>query len=743
MTAKLIGNPRFIEELAPSGYVLTYETGTTNAKSVYQDSGQTAAHSGPSSGANAGAIGFTLNINGQATVYWASGLYRIRVYQSDDTLLYEIDNFDPQVQEDATSTINLIPNGSFEIDGDLDSNPDNWTLSDATLETITKETDQHKHGKASLKGISTGSGSGYATTDDFITIGDRKDLEISFEGRVDTITLNMRLRVYWYDESEVALGTPSTDVHSATLGTVDAWIAFRYRVTPPSGARLCKVEAYPVTNAIAGNAWMDNIVLQEVANPVVTTHTATATLTNADAGLHLIDASGGDVALTLPSVADAQGLEFVFVRTDGATANAVTIQRAGADTINGATSAKLRRRYDVLKLAADGGTAWYEANKEDGGYVRTLTADATLDDDEWGLFILDGNAATVTVTLPAAANADGKPRTFVAKNISNALTVQRAGADTINGATSITLDAVYDPKTLRSDGSSVWYESTKTPAASITQTEIASSAVGQSELKTSTTGTVSTAGGGLDGTLSGGTYGFYPLIKCTASTAGYWGAGGDPVSSYWAARSSSTSYVSRIRIGVDTGVGGTVTVYQRYFTASPPYNLGDGDVPLFIFAIVLDGAGAVESLYISEDPPWAYNGPTDISVTHIVDGVPIHRRRKRPPMPFGSMSEAQVDAWLESVASNPLEDLIVDQELKQADMPLIPHPFQGNDLTGKSIVLVDPMSPICEKLARLQKYGEDVNDILHSGKIIIDNMAVGRATPPGVLAHPARWKNTL
>ena len=362
MTAKLIGNPRFIEELAPSGYVLTYETGTTNAKSVYQDSGQAAAHSGPPSGANAGAIGFTLNINGQETVYWASGLYRIRVYQSDDTLLYEIDNFDPQVQEDATSTINLIPNGSFEIDGDLDSNPDNWTLSDATLETITKETDQHKHGKASLKGISTGSGSGYATTDDFITIGDRKDLEISFEGRVDTITLNMRLRVYWYDESEVALGTPSTDVHSATLGTVDAWIAFRYRVTPPSGARLCKVEAYPVTNAIAGNAWMDNIVLQEVANPVVTTHTATATLTNADAGLHLIDASGGDVALTLPSAVDVKGMTFTFVRTEGS--NKASIIAAGADTIDGsATDPDYFDSGDVVTLVSDGVSDWRTVGK--------------------------------------------------------------------------------------------------------------------------------------------------------------------------------------------------------------------------------------------------------------------------------------------------------------------------------------------------------------------------------------------
>lgn len=486
-------------------YTLIAGGSITDLKATFTDQEATTEHANP----------IILNSRGEPDtgggIFWASGLYKVVLKTSADVTVWTEDDFDAQVTDDAGPTVNLIPNGSFETDTDGDSNPDNWTLSDATLATIIRAVDQQKHGAASLKGISTGAGSGYATSAAFVAIDDRNDLEVSFEGRVSVNTLNMRVRVYWYDEDEVALGTPSTDAFSGTLTAADTWYEKRVRVTPPAGARLCKTECYPVTNAITGNAWIDNLIVTQAVNSQVKAVTATVTLTGADEGLVTVDSSAGAVIITLPPAADVAGMAFAFVAID--LTNTITIQRAGSDTINGATSFTLAGKYEAMTLVSDGSSVWHRET-DSGGHVRTLTADATLGDDEWGLFILDGNAATVTVTLPAAANADGKPRTFVAIDISNALTIQRAGSDTINGATSVTLDAVYDERTLRSDGSALWYDTRFVVAAnSIGQTEIGGAAVGRAELKTtavtSLAGTVNN-GADLDITLTH--YAFFPMI---------------------------------------------------------------------------------------------------------------------------------------------------------------------------------------------------------------------------------------
>jgi hypothetical protein len=68
--------------------------------------------------------------------------------------------------------------------------------------------------------------------------------------------------------------------------------------------------------------------------------TANTTLTADDAGLVLVDASGGARTITLPDASAMNGrpIEFLFVRTDTNAANAVTIQRTGANLIEGVNS---------------------------------------------------------------------------------------------------------------------------------------------------------------------------------------------------------------------------------------------------------------------------------------------------------------------------------------------------------------------------------------------------------------------
>jgi hypothetical protein len=89
------------------------------------------------------------------------------------------------------------------------------------------------------------------------------------------------------------------------------------------------------------------------------TYSANTTLTVDDAGLVLVNASGGARTITLPA-ANALGgrpVQFRIVKSDSS-ANAVTVQRAGTDTIEGATSQLLRYQWDSLTVVSDGFGAW-------------------------------------------------------------------------------------------------------------------------------------------------------------------------------------------------------------------------------------------------------------------------------------------------------------------------------------------------------------------------------------------------
>lgn len=75
-------------------------------------------------------------------------------------------------------------------------------------------------------------------------------------------------------------------------------------------------------------------------------------------------------------------------------------------------------------------------------------------------YFIAGNASggAFTITLPAASSNPGK--TLIVKKIDssvNAVTIARAGSDTIDGGTSIAMGIQYQAQTLISNGSSSWY----------------------------------------------------------------------------------------------------------------------------------------------------------------------------------------------------------------------------------------------------------------------------------------------
>jgi hypothetical protein len=269
----------------------------------------------------------------------------------------------------------------------------------------------------------------------------------------------------------------------------------------------------------------------------------------------------------------------------------------------------------------------------------------------------------------------------------------------------------------------------------LTEGGLNSSIVSQGKLKT-TFGDVS-IGGVADQviTLPGGEYGFYPQVWCDnpvapiyATIAGINGVAGG---------SNSTSPITVINLTHNTG-SGNGNARQRYIQASPPYDLGDGEVPLFVFAL-LDSAGSIMAMYSAEDPPWANNGPTDIRHDFVGANGRKYQLRRRRLDRAALLDPARRDAELEKMYLAP-EVIEVDQALKQSDMPVVPHPFCGN-LAGKTVVLLDPVCPLVERLSRMQAAGEFVLELAYKDYIRIGNVPLSRAAPPGVMPVAVNWRH--
>lgn len=93
--------------------------------------------------------------------------------------------------------------------------------------------------------------------------------------------------------------------------------------------------------------------------PGVTVATGSQTLSASQAGLVLINASGGNITLTLPPAADLPGAEFTFIRVDASLGSLVNIT-AGAGTIDASSAAiNLVGTWDKRTFRSGGGASWY------------------------------------------------------------------------------------------------------------------------------------------------------------------------------------------------------------------------------------------------------------------------------------------------------------------------------------------------------------------------------------------------
>jgi hypothetical protein len=300
------------------------------------------------------------------------------------------------------------------------------------------------------------------------------------------------------------------------------------------------------------------------------------------------------------------------------------------------------------------------------------------------------------------------------------------------------------------------------PDGSIYQQHIGSGQIGQAQLKT-TSGSVSTSNSSHNNPSfllqPGGEYSF--AAELDNGTVGGWSyivntavSLGDPV---YIARNQGTTQNWYWAMAV---TGGTGYLRSRYIQSSPPYDLGDGEIPLFIFADIDPATGIPVSMYEAPEAPWHFTGPTNIRADFYKLGKGYRYRRQMPSEMIslkteydrlkaiqnsgGDLLQSDIDlisAYVDAFYQAPQLAEEITQEVKNRDMNLIKHPFQ--DGNGLITVLLDPVADITHQLFAMKEHDSvDVLRLFDMDALRISNTELQRFGPAGVPVVDYGWKKT-
>ncbi|HET6606754.1 MAG TPA: hypothetical protein VFG62_08810 [Rhodopila sp.] len=181
--------------------------------------------------------------------------------------------------------------------------------------------------------------------------------------------------------------------------------------------------------------------IRRYAGGNVTTVDASTTLTADNAGLVLVNASAGNVVITMPAVAGAGGirLPFAFMRTDESV-NTVTVETASTDTIwPSGTSSISVAGLGQLTLIGNGSSQWLNSGRSAPGPVVSLTAAATLTAANNGALVEQSAPSTITTTMPTPVGNPGLRYRFFANGEAQILETPAGGFDGPAGSGAATL----------------------------------------------------------------------------------------------------------------------------------------------------------------------------------------------------------------------------------------------------------------------------------------------------------------
>ena len=252
-------------------------------------------------------------------------------------------------------------------------------------------------------------------------------------------------------------------------------------------------------------------------------------------------------------------------------------------------------------------------------------------------------------------------------------------------------------------------------ANSVDQAALKDASVGQAQLKTSTASGSITINNTGSYSLTGGTYSWWTV-----------GASGASSSSDDGETGFGNGNTAAGVIGLQEGYFGQTAEFffdERYIQASPPYDMGDGEVGVFIY-LMMNG-NEPEGIVVAPDPTWAYHGATDITPQYTINGKGFRDVLMIPP------TREEKRAFLNGEIEANLQRKEITLDFKNSDMEVAPHPWFYNDNTGKTVVMLDPVSDLNHRLKSIlnEEGAKEVFSMIEDGYIKFDNESNNRKTP--------------
>lgn len=208
---------------------------------------------------------------------------------------------------------------------------------------------------------------------------------------------------------------------------------------------------------------------------------------------------------------------------------------------------------------------------------------------------------------------------------------------------------------------------------------------------------------------------------------------------------------SAVQLALQNASAASYTIYAttQYVAASPPYDMGDGDMDFFLMACI-DANGDILGTYAAPDPVWFHNGKAQYPITRKEekpDGSVIQYTCRKDMsahgMPWKTARNNINTLKAYQAAFKNAKDVYIPltREMKNENMNDMPHPFAGliAQRPGARVVMLDPFSTWMQEFQAMRLHDEfSMSDIIDH----IDFSAAQSSfiAPPGVVSLDARFK---
>lgn len=173
----------------------------------------------------------------------------------------------------ANSSIEVVPNGSFEFDSDSDGEPDGWIVDEFTggtflLDESTVNVDgKSQHGKRSAKFTSVGgggNGGGTLTSEEFIPCSGGKVYFVQWHTKSSAADVRNLLQIEWFDSTQASLSTST--IFDESAANPITWRKLGAVSIAPVAARYLKIifTCADDSDATAGDVWIDDVRLSRM-----------------------------------------------------------------------------------------------------------------------------------------------------------------------------------------------------------------------------------------------------------------------------------------------------------------------------------------------------------------------------------------------------------------------------------------------------------------------------------------------